>query len=146
MAAYDDVWSVDFYGEHQRPLWRRFGEGALELIRNATRDYDRYIFPALVCDHQLIVCATLCSLFNECAEFDANLMARLVKAGGAQYAAMASLGYRQAMSNMKFTWSAKYEEPWCVNTNESNRFNLMGKLAGRFSRKRAVRVALALST
>jgi hypothetical protein len=81
MLAYDDVWSIEYFYRKERAWWRRNGAGAFDLIRDARRDHD--------------------SLLQRSVSFDTELVADLKKAGGAKYADLAVLAYRQALAAHK---------------------------------------------
>jgi hypothetical protein len=81
VIAYDDLYSVEYFGRKLRPWWRRAGANAETLIREAVRDY-----PALE---------------EKARTFDANLTKRLIEAGGDKYAAIAVLAYRQTLAAHK---------------------------------------------
>ncbi len=78
MLAYDEIYSINYFGEHLRPYWRKAGLDAAGLLAAAARDYP--------------------SLMVRCAEFDRDLMADLVKAGGQKYAEICALAYRQCLA------------------------------------------------
>lgn len=77
ILAYDEVYSIELFHVHLRPYWRRKGAEAVNLLQDAERDYTR--------------------LTAECQAFDQKMMTALVKAGGAQYAQLSALAYRQSM-------------------------------------------------
>ena len=81
MLAYDDYYSIQYLQRNLRPYWRRNGMGAAELLRKAAAEY-----PALM---------------EKSKQFDAELTADLVKAGGQKYADIAVLAYRQALAAHK---------------------------------------------
>jgi len=81
MLAYDDQFSIEYFYRKLRPYWRRNGADAAALLELAAKDY-----PALR---------------ERCAEFDADLTADMVKAGGEKYARLAVLSYRQSLAAHK---------------------------------------------
>jgi hypothetical protein len=81
MLAYDDGYSIEYFGQKLRPWWRRQGMEMPELLRAAARDY-----PELV---------------RKCAKFDAEIMADLEKVGGRRYARLCALAYRQCVAAHK---------------------------------------------
>jgi len=81
MVGYDDVRSIRWFGQDLRPYWRRKGMDAAGLLRAAARDW-----PALR---------------RRCEAFDAEITADLTRVGGARYAAMAALAYRQCLAGCK---------------------------------------------
>ena len=77
--AYDDVWAIDFFGRKSRGFWRR--DPAMDgekLIALADQQYGE--------------------LSAKCEKFDAELMADITQVGGADYAYMCSLAYRQTIA------------------------------------------------
>ncbi len=81
MMAYDDEFSITYFRKNLRPYWRRSGADAAKLLTMSAAEYD--------------------PILARCRAFDAELMADLTKAGGAKYAQLAALAYRQAMAAHK---------------------------------------------
>jgi hypothetical protein len=81
MLAYDDQFSIEYFRRKLRPYWRRTGWTAADLLGQAARDYD--------------------SLTARCREFDETLTAALTKEGGAKYAWIATLAFRQSIAAHK---------------------------------------------
>ncbi len=81
LLAYDDLFSIQYFHRNLRPWWRRKGAGIAELLRKANQEYDE--------------------LRARCDQFDRQLRAELESAGGAQYADVAILAYRQALAAHK---------------------------------------------
>jgi len=81
MVAYDDLYSIEFFERRERPLWRRKGADAAELLRVARREHD--------------------SLSERSQAFDNDLMADMRRMGGERYAQLASLAYRQTLAAHK---------------------------------------------
>lgn len=81
MLAYDDQYAVEYFKRALRPYWRRNNVEADALLKSAARDY--------------------LSLKKRCEAFDAELMADLKRVGGAQYAQVAALAYRQTIAAHK---------------------------------------------
>jgi hypothetical protein len=78
MVAYDEVYSIDYFGRKLRPYWRRNGADAMQLLQVAERDYP--------------------SLSDRCAAFDSDLMSDMTKVGGAKYAQIGALAYRECLA------------------------------------------------
>jgi hypothetical protein len=78
MIGYDEIFAVEFLHQKLRPWWRRNGLSIGEAFALAAAERE--------------------SIFERCERFDKKLVADLTKAGGAKYAALCSLGYRQAIS------------------------------------------------
>lgn len=85
MLAYDDLWSIEYFGTKLRPYWRRNGADAAALLLAAAKDYEE--------------------LTRRCEAFDRELMADLTRVGGEQYAQLCALAYRQAIGAHKLTVS-----------------------------------------
>jgi hypothetical protein len=81
MLAYDDFYSIEYFASKLRPWWRRNGMDLPELLRTAQAEYPQ--------------------LGPRCAKFDAELMADLDKVGGAHYARLCALAYRQCIAAHK---------------------------------------------
>ena len=81
MIAYDDVYSIEYFERRERAWWRRDGAEAADLLRSARRDHD--------------------ALLERAKAFDRELMADLTRVGGAPYARLAALAYRQTLAAHK---------------------------------------------
>lgn len=82
MLAYDDEYSINYFGQKLRPYWRRNGAEASDLLDVAAKDYRR--------------------LSNRCREFDGEMMKDLTAVGGPKYALLCALAYRQCFAASKF--------------------------------------------
>jgi hypothetical protein len=82
ILAYDDLYSIQFMKKNLRPYWRRNGWEAADLLKASVTEY--------------------ASLVKRCEAFDKQLMADLTRAGGAQYAKISALAYRQCFAAGKF--------------------------------------------
>lgn len=102
MLAYDDLYSIQYFGKNLRPYWRRSGTSALDLLNASARDYD--------------------SLHQRSAAFDEEVRKDLVQAGGEQYAAMCALAYRQALAGTKLAADANGQPLLFSKANTSNGF------------------------
>ena len=81
ILAYDDLYSIKYFSQRLRPYWRRKGHDAIALLKVGYREYPM--------------------IAAECAAFDEALMSDLVAAGGAKYARLAALAYRQCFAGNK---------------------------------------------
>ena len=88
MLAYDDELSIKYFRQSLRPYWRRNGDDAAALLKQAAADYE--------------------SLQQRCENFDRELMADLRKVGGEKYAELCALAYRQTFAGNQI----------CADTNE----------------------------
>lgn len=92
--AYDDYYSVNYFGQQLHPYWRRpEAEPSTEkMMKSAIDDYH--------------------TLMEACREFDHQLVQELEAKGGAKYATLASLAYRQTMAATKIVWNQELQKPW----------------------------------
>jgi Domain of unknown function (DUF4965)/Domain of unknown function (DUF1793)/Domain of unknown function (DUF5127)/Domain of unknown function (DUF4964) len=81
MLAYDDEFSIQYFGKNLRPFWRRNGDDATALLKKSAAEY--------------------ASLLKRCKKFDDELTADLRKTGGEKYARLGALAYRQAVAGCK---------------------------------------------
>ena len=100
VVAYDDLFSIEYMRRPLRPYWRRNGLDAAGLLAEAERDY--------------------ATLVERCTKFDAELISDLAQAGGSEYAALASLAYRQCFAAGKFVADANGQPIQFCKENHSN--------------------------
>ena len=100
MLAYDDLFSIEYFERRERAWWRRNGATAADLVRSARREHD--------------------ALLERSIHFDTELMADLRKAGGAQYAQLAVLAYRQTLAAHKLVADADGTALFFPKENFSN--------------------------
>jgi hypothetical protein len=81
IAAYDDLYSLEYHERKLRPYWRRHGADAGTLIDEAVRRHDE--------------------ITRRCEQFDRRVVTDLDRAGGTDYAQLASLAYRQTTAAHK---------------------------------------------
>ena len=79
--AYDDIESIEYFGDHLRSYWNKDGKTIIEAISEAAGEYE--------------------SLKKRCDEFSSKLYADAEKAGGEKYAELLSLAYRQVIAAHK---------------------------------------------
>jgi len=77
-VAYDEIYSIDYYGEPLLPYWNRTGVTAVAMLASADSAYN--------------------STLATCSAFDQQLMADLTTEGGTQYADLTALAYRQSLA------------------------------------------------
>ena len=100
MLAYDDLYSIEFFQRRERPWWRRNGSEASDLIRTARREHD--------------------ALLDRARRFDDGLEADLRRAGGEDYARLATLAYRQTLAAHKLVADADGTAMYFPKENFSN--------------------------
>jgi hypothetical protein len=81
LAAYDDIYSVEYMRQRLLPYWRTEFQTFGALLEGAERDY--------------------ASLSKRSAQYDQDLDRDLTATGGAEYAAIATLAFRQAIAAHK---------------------------------------------
>jgi hypothetical protein len=100
LLAYDDLYAIQYMKSNLRPYWRRNGWEAADLLKVAAQKYE--------------------SLKQRCAAFDAELMADAERAGGAEYAQLCALAYRQCFAAGKFVADANGQPLSFCKENHSN--------------------------
>ncbi len=100
IVAYDEIYSIKYFGKKLRPYWRRNGATATEMLRTASRSYQR--------------------LAERCAEFDDLLLADAQKAGGQKYAQLCALAYRQCAAACGLAADANGQPLFFTKENTSN--------------------------
>lgn len=81
ILAYDDIYSILYFGQKLRPFWKRGGLEFGGLLQKASSEYS--------------------TLLSRCEAFDKELMSDMEAVGGRKYALMASLAYRQCIGANK---------------------------------------------
>jgi hypothetical protein len=79
--AYDDLYSIQYFKKNLRPYWRRNGWEAADLLKASASEYS--------------------ALLARCKALDEELLADMTRLGGASYAALVALAYRQAFAGCK---------------------------------------------
>lgn len=101
MLGYDDLKSVEYFGEKLQPVWRQAGSQQFEdQLAEANTQYP--------------------SLKAKCVTFDAKLYADAEKAGGKEYADMCKLAYRQAIAAHKIVYAPNGDILFLSKENFSN--------------------------
>ena len=101
MIGYDDIYSIQYFGENLRPYWNRNGDSSIEEQFEAAMKEEA-------------------SLVKRCYAFDRQLMADAEKAGGRKYAELCALAYRQAIHAHKLVESPQGDILWLSKENNSN--------------------------
>ena len=101
MIGYDDLYSVQYFGENLRPYWNRTGEQTIESqFELADKQY--------------------CTLAKKAEDFDCALMAEATEAGGRKYAELCALAYRQAITAHKLVQAKEGFLMFLSKENNSN--------------------------
>jgi len=100
MVAYDEIYSIQLASRKLRPYWRRDGATPSTMLQAAERDYP--------------------GLTNRCSQFDADLMADMTRVGGARYAQICALAYRQSLAATGIAVDANGKPLMFTKENTSN--------------------------
>jgi len=103
MLGYDDVKSVEYFGEALLPIWKKNGSGKFEdQLEQAAKDY-----PVLK---------------DKTKAFDAELYSDALKSGGKEYADLCKAAYRQSISAHKIVYAPNGEILFLSKENFSGGF------------------------
>ena len=100
LLAYDDIASLEFLGDTLQAWWRREGKPFGDMLAEAWRDYAR------------------CR--EKANAFDQAFSARAERAGGAKYAQLAALAYRQSFAACKLVCGKDGRPLYFSKENTSN--------------------------
>lgn len=101
LIGYDDIYSIQYFGENLRPYWNRKGDKTiLGQFHEAAADYKE--------------------LMKKCAEFDRQLMLDGIEAGGQKYAELCAMVYRQSIHAHKLVEAPNGDIVWLSKENNSN--------------------------
>jgi hypothetical protein len=100
IVAYDEIYAIKYFGKKLRPYWRRNGRTAEQMLEQAFRDYQQ--------------------LARHCTVFDAELLADATKIGGAKYATICALAYRQCAAACGLAADANQQPLYFTKENTSN--------------------------
>jgi hypothetical protein len=100
IVAYDEIYAIKYFGRNLRPYWRRNGMEPAELLQLAAKDYP--------------------SLLKRCEKFDRDLVADMTGIGGAQYARICALAYRECLAACGLAADANKQPLFFTKENTSN--------------------------
>lgn len=101
MLGYDDIYSIQYFGENLRPYWNRDGNKTIfSQFDKANSEYNE--------------------LMKKSYQFDKDLMEAAQKSGGKKYAELCALAYRQAISAHKLVEAPNGELLFLSKENFSN--------------------------
>ena len=101
LIGYDDIFSIQYFGENLRPYWNRKGtETILSQFYKANSDYEK--------------------LMKKCMIFDYQLMKEATETGGRKYAELCALAYRQAIAAHKLVEAPNKDLLFLSKENSSN--------------------------
>jgi len=99
-VAYDDVKSIEYFGEQFCGYWQKDGMTFAEMVESAVENAD--------------------CIFAEAAKFDNSLYAEAALAGGRKYADLCALAYRQAVCAHKLIADSRGDAVFLSKENYSN--------------------------
>lgn len=101
LLGYDDIYSINFFGNKLRPWWNLDGNNTIENeLAKAYAEYDDVI--------------------DECEDFNEELYEDGMEAGGKEYAEILEIAYRQSIAAHKLTKSPDGEILFLSKENFSN--------------------------
>lgn len=101
LIAYDDIYSIQYFGQNLRPYWNRNEDSSIEAqLALAEEEYH--------------------SLMQACTAFDSEMFAEATEKGGKQYAELCALAYRQAISAHKLVQLPNGDLAFFSKENNSN--------------------------
>ncbi|WP_029906837.1 glutaminase domain-containing protein [Prevotella sp. 10(H)] len=101
MIGYDDLYSIQYFGENLRPYWNKDGnQNITDEFHKANKEYDK--------------------LIEKCYAFDSELMKTAMNAGGKKYADLCALAYRQSISAHKLVQAPNGDLLFLSKENNSN--------------------------
>lgn len=101
LIGYDDLYSVQYFGDNLRPYWNRNGnETIVSQFQKAEQEYKTQM--------------------KNCATFDKTLMKEATTVGGRQYAELCALAYRQAVAAHKLVEAPNGDLLFLSKENFSN--------------------------
>lgn len=101
MLGYDDIFSIQYFGDNLRPYWNRKG--------------DRTIF-----DQFNAAASEYASLTKRCEDFDRTMLEDARRSGGKEYAELCALAYRQTMAAHKLVEAPNGDLLYFSKENFSN--------------------------
>ena len=100
IVAYDEIYAIKYFNQKLKPYWQRNGATTADMLQKASHDYPK--------------------LLQACIKFDAELTADATKAGGAKYAQMCALAYRQCAAACGLAADANKQPLFFTKENTSN--------------------------
>ena len=100
VIAYDDIASINYFGDLCKPWYRRHGAQITDAIRTAQKDFD--------------------GILGRCARMDDTVEAEALAAGGQDYAALANAAWRHTFAAHKLIATPAGEMALLSKENDSN--------------------------
>ncbi len=100
MLGYDDLYSVQYFGQNLKPWWKENGSTIEKELVAASKDY--------------------ATIIKKCEAINTTIHNDALKAGGEKYAALCELAYRQSIAAHKLVKSPEGELLFLSKENFSN--------------------------
>lgn len=100
LLGYDDLYSVQFFGQDLKAWWKGSGASIEQVLASAAKEYR--------------------SVLQQCEAFNKKMHADAVAAGGDEYARLCELAYRQSIAAHKLVKSPQGELLFLSKENFSN--------------------------
>lgn len=101
LLGYDDLYSIQYFGQNLRPYWNRTGNKTFkDEVLAAVSEYD--------------------NLMARCYAFDKQLMQETAAVGGKEYAELCALAYRHSIAAHKLVEAPNGDLLWLSKENNSN--------------------------
>ena len=101
MVGYDDLYSIQYFGQNMRPYWNRNEDSSIEEQFSLAAD-------------------SYSTLKERCECFDTQLMQDAYKAGGKEYAELCALAYRQTLAAHKLIMTPEGQLAYLSKECDSN--------------------------
>lgn len=99
--GYDDIYSIQYFGENLRAYWNKNGDKSIfDAFNEAANEYS--------------------SLIKKCDRFDQRMMKEAERCGGKKYAELCALAYRQSVHAHKLAEAPNGDLLWLSKENNSN--------------------------
>lgn len=100
IVAYDEIGAIKYFGQALLPFWKRNGATAAQMLSDAAQSY--------------------ATLGERCVAFDSSLMTDATLVGGAKYAQMCALAYRQCAAGCGLAADGNNQPLFFTKENTSN--------------------------
>ncbi len=100
IVACDEIYAIKYFGVDLRPYWRRNGATIENVLRQADKEFSK--------------------IEKRCIEFDRELSADLTRAGGARYAKLCALAYRECVAGCGLAADQNKQPLFFTKENTSN--------------------------
>lgn len=101
LLGYDDIYSIQYFGQNLRPYWNRNEDSSIEKQFEAAHK-------------------EFATLKTACEKFDVELWNTAMRVGGKEYASLTALAYRQSIAAHKLVKAPNGDLLWLSKENDSN--------------------------